>query len=49
VEKLKTNTRLKKVDPGTFHKLKPQKRAMNSDWSDHRHNIKHQNTLISNF
>jgi len=26
VEELKTNTRLKKVEPGTLHKLKPQKR-----------------------
>jgi hypothetical protein len=38
IEKLKTTTRI--------HKLKPQKRAMNSDSSDHRHNIKNQNTCI---
>jgi hypothetical protein len=23
VEKLKSNTRLRKIEPGTFHKLKP--------------------------
>jgi len=45
-EKLKTTTRLKKMKPGTLHKLIPYKRPLNSDLSDHRHNTKNQNKHI---
>jgi len=48
-EKLKINYKIKNKYPGPIHKLKTIKTAMNSmnsDWSDHKHNIKNQNTHI---
>jgi hypothetical protein len=34
------------IKPGQIHKLKIIKRAMDTDWSDHRHNTTIQNTHI---
>jgi len=44
--KLKNDLQDPNTKPGPTHKLKAVKRAMNSDWSDHRHNTKIQNTRI---
>ena len=45
-EELKMNYKTQKLKPIPIHKLKTIKRAMNSDWSDHRQDKEIQNKCI---
>jgi len=44
--KLKNDLHDPNIKPGPIHQLKTTKTAMNSDWSDHRHDTTIQNTHI---
>jgi len=40
IKTLKINYKTQKIKPGPISKLNTIKRAMNSNWSDHRHDTK---------